>query len=71
MNKIWKIAGIVAGLAAIAAAAYVAITNYELIVVRFIEIKEKLKDVNPFKRDPDIIVEEDFEDFDDVVVVED
>ena len=71
MNKIWKIAGIVAGLAAIAAASYVAITNYELIVVRFIEIKEKLKDVNPFKRDPDIIVEEDFEDFDDVVVVED
>ncbi len=71
MNKIWKIAGIVAGIAAIAGAVYVAISNYELIVVRLIELREKLYDLNPFKKDHDIIVEEDFEDFDDVVVVED
>ena len=71
MNKIWKIAGIVAGIAALAGAIYVAIANYELIVVRLIELKEKLYDLNPFKKDRDIIVEEDFVDFDDVVVVED
>ena len=71
MNKIWKIAGIVAGIAALAGAVYVAIANYELIVVRLIELKEKLYDLNPFKKDRDIIVEEDFVDFDDVVVVED
>lgn len=71
MNKIWKIAGIVAGIAAIAGAVYVTIANYELIVVRLIELREKLYDLNPFKKDHDIIVEEDFVDFDDVVVVED
>ncbi len=47
--KLWKIAGIIAALAAIAAAVYLVIANYELILDYCSSLKEKLKKNCPIK----------------------
>ncbi len=47
--NLWKIAGIIAALAAVAGAIYLAIANYDLIVDYFDALKEKLDKRCPFK----------------------
>jgi len=47
--KLWKIAGIITALAAVAGAVYLAIANYDLIVDYFDALKGKMAKRCPFK----------------------